>query len=109
NNRAEVKKQKILSQEIAFQNEANKIKVQNHTKSLALQLSSLKTEIATISKTFEKAKTFIKKLSIAYEAGEIGAYKYNQSFDAYFEVMQNYLSLIHTYNQTVIEYEYYIN
>ncbi len=108
NNKAMIKKQKIRASEIAFENEAERIAIENNKKSLSTQLTLLKTEIASISKTFEKAKKFIEKLSIAYEAGEIGAYKYNQSFDAYFEVMQNYLTLIHTYNQTVIAYEYYV-
>ncbi len=109
NNRAAIKKQRIIKEEIAFENEAERIKIQNHKESLSQQLNTLKAEVDTISKTFEKAKKFIDKLSIAYESGEIGAYKFNQSFEAYFEVMQNYLALIHTYNQTVIEYEYYID
>ncbi len=106
--RASVKKQKILQEEITFKNEATKIEIQNQKESLASQLIVLKKEIATIDKTFDKAKKFIDKLAIAYKLGEIGAYKYNQSFDAYFEVMQNYLALINTYNQLVVEYEYYV-
>ncbi len=108
-NRVNVKKQRILQEEIAFNNEAKQIEIDNTKASLSEQLTALKSEIDTINKTFEKAKKFIKKLSIAYKAGEIGAYKYNQSFDAYFEVMQNYLALINTYNQVVVEYEYYVN
>ncbi len=107
-NRANVKKQKIMQEEIAFDNQAKQIEIENTKASLSEQLRTLKSEIDTINKTFEKAKKFIKKLSIAYKAGEIGAYKYNQSFDAYFEVMQNYLALIHTYNQVVVEYEFYV-
>ncbi|MBS9766823.1 MAG: TolC family protein [Flavobacteriaceae bacterium] len=108
-NRANVKKQRILQQEIAFNNEAKQIEIDNTKASLSEQLTALKSEIDTISKTFEKAKKFIKKLSIAYKAGEIGTYEYSQSFDTYFEVMQNYLALINTYNQMVVEYEFYVN
>ncbi len=108
-NKAEVKKQKIMREQKAFENKAKQIEIENTKSSLTEQLQLLNSEINSINHTFEKAEKFIEKLSIAYEAGEIGAYKYNQSFDAYFEVMQNYLSLINTYNQMVIEYEFYID
>ncbi len=107
--RANIQKQKIQKEEITFENQSKQIEIENRKLSLTKQLNSLKSEIDTINKTFEKAKKFIKKLSIAYKAGEIGTYEYSQSFDIYFEVMQNYLALIHTYNQTVVEYEFYIN
>ncbi len=107
-NRATIKKEKIRQQEVAFENEATQIEVKNKKESLAAQLFILQKELHTINQTFDKAKKFIEKLDIAYKLGEIGAYKYNQSFDAYFEVMQNYLALIYTYNQTVVEYEYYV-
>ncbi len=108
NNRATVRKEKIAQRELNFKNEATKIELQNRVKSLEYQLITLKKEIEKISKTFNKANKFIEKLTIAYKLGEIGAYKYNQSFDAYFEVMQNYLALINTYNQMVVEYEFYV-
>ncbi|PIE50956.1 MAG: hypothetical protein CSA38_00340 [Flavobacteriales bacterium] len=108
NNKANIEKQRILQEEMAFSNQAKQIEIDNTKANLSEQLKVLKSEIDTINKTFDKAKKFVKKLSIAYKAGEIGAYKYNQSFDAYFEVMQNYLALINTYNQTVIAYEFYI-
>ncbi len=109
NNRANIRKQRISQKEIAFNNQAQKIEIENTKESLSKQLTILKSEIETINKTFNKAKKFIEKLSIAYKAGEIGAYKYNQSFDDYFEVIQNYLALINTYNQMVVEYEFYVN
>ncbi len=107
-NRATIQKQRILQEEIAFNNQAKQIEIDNTKASLSEQLTALKSEIDTISKTFEKAKKFIEKLSIAYKAGEIGTYEYSQSFDSYFEVMQNYLALINTYNQMVVEYEFYV-
>ncbi|MCD8412098.1 CusA/CzcA family heavy metal efflux RND transporter [Tenacibaculum finnmarkense] len=106
-NNAKIKQQKIISEEIAFENQANKIAIQNNFKSLQEQLTYLKTELVGIDAMKIKADKFIKKLKIAYSVGEIDAYKYNQSFNTYFQVMQNYLLLIHNYNQTVISYEFY--
>ncbi|ALU74922.1 acriflavine resistance protein B [Tenacibaculum dicentrarchi] len=106
-NNAKIKQQKIISEEIAFENQANKIAIQNNFKSLQEQLTYLKTELVGIEAMKIKADNFIKKLKIAYSVGEIDAYKYNQSFNTYFQVMQNYLLLIHNYNQTVISYEFY--
>lgn len=106
-NNAKIKQQKIISEEISFENQANKIAIQNNFKSLQEQLTYLKTELVGIEAMKIKADKFIKKLKIAYSVGEIDAYKYNQSFNTYFQVMQNYLLLIHNYNQTVISYEFY--
>ncbi|MCD8437882.1 CusA/CzcA family heavy metal efflux RND transporter [Tenacibaculum dicentrarchi] len=106
-NNAKIKQQKIISEEIAYENEANKIAIQNNFKSLQEQIKYLKTELASIDRMKIKAEKFIKKLKLAYTSGEIDAYQYNQSFNIYFQVMQNYLLLIHNYNQTVISYEFY--
>ncbi len=106
-NNAKIKQQKIISEEITFENEANKIAIQNNFKSLQEQIKYLKTELASIDRMKIKAEKFIKKLKLAYTSGEIDAYQYNQSFNIYFQVMQNYLLLIHNYNQTVISYEFY--
>ncbi|WBX74802.1 TolC family protein [Tenacibaculum pacificus] len=106
-NNAKIKQQKIISEEIAFENEANKVAIQNNFKSLQEQIKYLKTELVPIDRMKIKAKKFIKKLKLAYTAGEIDAYQYNQSFNIYFQVMQNYLLLINNYNQTVISYEFY--
>ncbi|WP_233899151.1 CusA/CzcA family heavy metal efflux RND transporter [Tenacibaculum piscium] len=106
-NNAKIKQQKIISEEIAFENDARKIAIQNNFKSLQEQLTYLKTELIPIDTMKIKAEKFIKKLKIAYTTGEIDAYQYNQSFNTYFQVMQNYLLLIHNYNQTVISYEFY--
>ena len=84
-----------------------KVAIQNNFKSLQNQLKYLESELVSIDLMVVKAKKFIKKLKIAYTAGEIDAYKYNQSFNTYFNVMQNYLSLINNYNKTVIAYEFY--
>ncbi|WP_370408902.1 CusA/CzcA family heavy metal efflux RND transporter [Tenacibaculum dicentrarchi] len=106
-NNAKIKQQKIISEEITFENEANKIAIQNNFKSLQEQIKYLKTELASIDRMKIKAEKFIKKLKLAYTSGEIDAYQYNQSFNIYFQVMQNYLLLIYNYNQTVISYEFY--
>ncbi|MCD8449881.1 CusA/CzcA family heavy metal efflux RND transporter [Tenacibaculum dicentrarchi] len=106
-NNAKIKQQKIISEEIAYENEANKIAIQNNFKSLQEQIKYLKTELASIDRMKIKAEKFIKKLKLAYTSGEIDAYQYNQSFNIYFQVMQNYLLLIHNYNRTVISYEFY--
>lgn len=106
-NKAKIKEQKIISQEIAYENESKMVAIQNNFKSLQNQLKYLESELVSIDLMVVKAKKFIKKLKIAYTAGEIDAYKYNQSFNTYFNVMQNYLSLINNYNKTVIAYEFY--
>ncbi|MEX6625665.1 CusA/CzcA family heavy metal efflux RND transporter [Tenacibaculum salmonis] len=106
-NNAKIKQQKIISEEIAYENEASKVAIQNNFKSLQEQIKYLKTELVSIGTMKIKADKFIKKLKLAYTAGEIDAYQYNQSFNTYFQVMQNYLLLINNYNQTVINYEFY--
>lgn len=106
-NNAKIKQQKIIKEEVAFENESKKIAIQNNFKSLQKQIQYLDNELLTIEETKKKAEKFIKKLELAYKSGEIDAYQYNQSFNAYFQVMQNYLSLINNYNQTVIAYEFY--
>ncbi len=106
-NSAKTKKQKLIAEEIAYENESNKVAIQNNFKSLQKQVNYLKSELVSIVTMALKADRFIKKLKLAYTAGEIDAYQYNQSFNTYFQVMQNYLSLINNYNQTVIGYEFY--
>lgn len=107
-NKAKVKNSVIIGEEIAYKNESKKIAIYNNFKSLKEQLKYLNSELLSIDSTVIKAKKFIKKLQLAYTSGEIDAYKYNQSFNVYFQVIQNYLSLINNYNQTVIAYEFYI-
>ena len=106
-NNAKIIKQKILKEEIVFENESKKIAIQNNFKSLQKQIKYLESELLSIEETKKQAEKFIEKLEIAYKSGEIDAYQYNQSFNAYFQVMQNYLLLINNYNQTVIAYEFY--
>ena len=106
-NNSKIKKTQIIKQEIAYKNEAKFIAFQNDFESLKKQLIYLNEELSNIEKTTIQVKTFIKKLKLAYKSGEIDAYQYSQSFNSYFQIMQNYLSLINNYNQTVIEYEFY--
>ncbi|MFT4575552.1 MAG: cobalt-zinc-cadmium resistance protein CzcA [Polaribacter sp.] len=104
---ATVKKQQIIKEEVAFENTSKTIALQNNFKSLGTQVSYLNTALENVEKTKNKASKFLKKIKLAYQLGEIDAYQYSQSFNAYFQVMQNYLSLINNYNQTVIAYEFY--
>lgn len=106
-NKAKVKQQKIVKEEVVFENQAKKIALNNGLKSLQTQLQYLNLELNSIEATALKAEKFIKKIEIAYKAGEIDAFKYNQSFTTYFQVMQNYLLLINNYNKTVIDYQFY--
>ncbi|WP_299133571.1 CusA/CzcA family heavy metal efflux RND transporter [uncultured Tenacibaculum sp.] len=106
-NNSKVKQQKIFKEEVVFENESKFIAINNNFESLQNQIVYLNKELKGINKTVLVAEKFIEKLQIAYKAGEIDAFQYSQSFTAYFQVMQNYLSLINNYNQTVITYEFY--
>lgn len=106
-NKAKIKEQKIIQEEIAYENNNKAMVIKNNFKSLQEQLVYLKGELLSVRSTATKAQNFINKLQIAYKVGEIDAYQYNQSFNAYFQVMQNYLSLVNNFNQTVIAYEFY--
>ncbi len=104
---ANVQKQQIIKEAIAFENTSKSTALKNNFISLAKQITYLDTALENVEKTKNKASKFLKKIKMAYQFGEIDAYQYNQSFNAYFQVMQNYLSLINNYNQTVIAYEFY--
>jgi cobalt-zinc-cadmium resistance protein CzcA len=104
---AVIKKQQIFKEAIAFENTSKKVAIQNNFESLKKQIDYLKSELESVEETKNVATKFLNKLKLAYQSGEIDAYKYSQSFNAYFQVMQNYLSLINNYNQTVIAYEFY--
>ncbi len=106
-NNAKIKQRKIAMEEVELTNGNQALALENEFSSLRDQLGLLNSELESIEPTVVKAKTFIDKLKIAYRAGEIDAFQFNQSFEAYFKVMLNYLTLIQTYNQTVIDYEFY--
>ncbi|WP_435262795.1 CusA/CzcA family heavy metal efflux RND transporter [Tenacibaculum sp. nBUS_03] len=106
-NNSKIKQQKINKEEVVFENQSKFIAIKNNFESLQNQILYLNKELKGINKTVLVAERFIEKLQIAYKAGEIDAFQYSQSFTAYFQVMQNYLSLINNYNQTVIAYEFY--
>ncbi|MBS9773552.1 MAG: TolC family protein [Tenacibaculum sp.] len=105
---ANIRQQKINREQVAFYNQSAKTEIELRKESLEYQLKEMQNKINAISTTFNQAEKFLEKLEIAYKTGEIGTYEYNQSFASYFEVMQNYLSLINTYNQIAIEYQYYV-
>jgi len=104
---ATIKKQQIIKEEVAFENISKTVALQNNFKSLRKQVKYLKSELESVKQTKNVATKFLNKLKVAYQLGEIDAYQYGQSFNAYFQVMQNYLSLINNYNETVIAYEFY--
>lgn len=106
-NSSKIKQQKIDKEEVVYQNKALSKSYQNSFNTYKKQLSYLTSELVNINITVRKAKDFIEKIKLAYSSGEIDAYKYNQSFTAYYKVFQNYLSLINNYNLTVIAFEYY--
>ena len=107
--KAKVKKQQVIKEEVAFVNTSKSIALKNNFKSLSMQVDYLGSELENVEETKTLATNFLKKIKLAYQSGEIDAYKYSQSFNTYFQVMQNYLSLINNYNQTVIVYEFYTN
>ena len=106
NTKAKIKQQKIKEEEVALTNASQKLSLNNQLIGVKQQLELLNKEWKTVALTTEKAQLFIKKLEIAYKAGEIDAYQYNQSFEAYFKVMHRYLTLVKNYNVSIIEYEY---
>ncbi len=105
--KAKVKRQQLEKEKVVFENNATKIAIQNTFKSLQEQLTYLSKELESIDSSKNQATTFLNKLQLAYKSGEIDAYQFGQSFNAYFQVMQHYLALINNYNQTVIAYQYY--
>jgi len=104
---AKVKRQQLEKEKVVFENNATKIAMQNSFKSLQEQLTYLSKELVSLDTSKKQATTFLNKLQLAYKSGEIDAYQFGQSFNAYFQVIQHYLALINNYNQTVIAYQYY--
>ena len=104
---ATIKKQQLEKEKVLFENTSKEIALQNRFKSLKEQVTYLKSELKTVDTARKLAVKFLNKLKLAYKSGEIDAYQYSQSFNAYFKVMQNYLSLVNNYNQTIIAYQFY--
>ncbi|MGB3155152.1 MAG: TolC family protein, partial [Chitinophagaceae bacterium] len=56
-----------------------------------------------------QAYEIIKAASLAYRAGEISFAELSQFLTQAIEIQKNYLENLNTYNQSVIQYNYYIN
>ncbi len=57
----------------------------------------------------KQANEIIKASSLAYRAGEISFAELSQFLTQAIEIQKNYLENLNTYNQSVIQYNYYIN
>ncbi len=57
----------------------------------------------------KQAAEIIKASSLAYRAGEISFAELSQFFTQAIEIQKNYLENLNIYNQSVIQYNYYIN
>lgn len=57
----------------------------------------------------KQAEEIIKASSLAYRAGEISFAELSQFLAQAIEIQKNYLENLNTYNQSVIQYNYYIN
>ncbi|MBK5270894.1 MAG: CusA/CzcA family heavy metal efflux RND transporter [Bacteroidia bacterium] len=57
----------------------------------------------------KQADEIIKAASLAYRAGEISFSELSQFLTQAIEIQKNYLETLNTYNQSVIQYNYYIN
>ena len=57
----------------------------------------------------KQADEIIKAASLAYRAGEISFAALSQFLTQAIDIQQNYLENLNTYNQSVIQYNYFIN
>ncbi len=57
----------------------------------------------------KQAEEIIKAASLAYRAGEISFAELSQYLSQAIEIQKNYLENLNAYNQSVIQYNYYIN
>ena len=57
----------------------------------------------------KQATEIIKAASLAYRAGEISFAELSQFLTQAIEIQKNYLENLNGYNQSVIQYYYYIN
>lgn len=56
-----------------------------------------------------QADQIIKAASIAYSSGEIGFAELSQFLTQAIDIQKNYLDILNQYNQSVIQYYYFIN
>lgn len=90
----EYDKQVLNTRQLQMQQEVEKIK----SMLLFYETSGLK-----------QAEEIIKVASLAYRAGEISFSELSQFLTQAIEIQKNYLENLNTYNQSVIQYNYYIN
>ena len=57
----------------------------------------------------KQAEEVIKAASLTYRAGEISFAELSQFLTQAIEIQKNYLENLNAYNQSVIQYNYYIN
>lgn len=57
----------------------------------------------------KQAEEIIKAASLAYRAGEISFAELSQFLTQAIDIQKNYLEVLNTYNQSVIQYNYFIN
>lgn len=57
----------------------------------------------------KQAQEIIKAASLAYRAGEISFAELSQFLTQAIDIQKNYLEVLNTYNQSVIQYNYFIN
>ncbi|WP_316804241.1 CusA/CzcA family heavy metal efflux RND transporter [Pedobacter nototheniae] len=57
----------------------------------------------------KQANEIIKAATLAYRAGEISFAEMSQYLTQSIDIQKNYLEVLNTYNQSVIQYNYYIN
>ena len=57
----------------------------------------------------KQAEEIIKAASLAYRAGEISFAEMSQFLTQAIDIQKNYLEVLNTYNQSVIQYYYFIN
>ncbi|MCZ4244092.1 CusA/CzcA family heavy metal efflux RND transporter [Pedobacter punctiformis] len=57
----------------------------------------------------KQATEIIKAATLAYRAGEISFAEMSQYLTQSIDIQKNYLEVLNTYNQSVIQYNYYIN
>ena len=57
----------------------------------------------------KQANEIIKASSLAYRSGEISFAELSQFLTQAIEIQKNYLESLNVYNQSVIQYNYYIN
>ncbi|WP_196893999.1 CusA/CzcA family heavy metal efflux RND transporter [Aureivirga marina] len=106
---AKVKQDKIKKDQIITETNASKNNLKNKVSQLKQQLIYMQKQLDEMDPNIvQKSEKFKSKIQTAYKEGEIDAFEFLQSFTTYSQIMLNYLDVINNYNQTVIEYSFYV-